>query len=66
MWQEIDPISSDYYMEKNEVYILGLIVEGMTPTKVSYLIMEDNTLVLAQSFKEILILLIEIKHFSQK
>ena len=42
----MDLISSDYYMEKNEVYILGLIVEDMTPPKASYLIMKDNTLVL--------------------
>lgn len=42
----MDPISSDYYMEKNELYILGLIVEDMTPPKALYLIMKDNALVL--------------------
>lgn len=62
----MDPISSDYYMEKNEVYILGLIAEDMTPPKALYLVMKDNALVLTQSFKEIPILLVEIKHFSQK
>lgn len=42
----MDPISSEYYMGKNEVCILGLIVEDMTPPKTSCLIMKDNTLVL--------------------
>lgn len=42
----MDPISSDYYMEKNELYILGLIVEDITPPKTLYLIMKDNALVL--------------------
>lgn len=62
----MDPISSDYYMEKNEFYVSGLIVQDMTPPKESYLIMKDSTLVLSLSFKEIPILLAEIKHFPQK
>lgn len=41
----MDPIP-DCCVEGNELYILGLIVEGMTQPKESYLIMKDSAMVL--------------------
>lgn len=41
----MDPVS-DSCVEGKELYVFGLIVEGKTQPKESYLIMKDDTMVL--------------------